>query len=80
MMDIDDDARVGRKRRRSMSDDEDYAMDDEVSGRDQSEKKKRSMTPAQLKIKSKSKVRSMSQARREGQVPKPHPTRVVPEE
>lgn len=29
MMDIDDDTRVGRKRRRSMSDDEDYDMDDE---------------------------------------------------
>jgi nucleolar GTP-binding protein len=40
----------------------------------------RSLTPAQLKITAASKVRSMSQARREGTVPKTHPTRVVPEE
>ena len=38
------------------------------------------MTPAQLKIKAQSKLRSMSKGRREGSVPQPHPTRVVPEE
>ncbi len=76
-MDIDDDERVGRKRRRSDSDSD---MEDDVDTREKSSKKTRSMTPAQLKISARSKMRSMSKGRREGSVPKPHPTRVVPEE
>ncbi len=74
----------GRKRRRS---DDDSDMEDlEESKKTPSKKtansKKmfRSMTPAQLKIHSQSKLRSMSKGRREGSVPQPHPTRVVPEE
>lgn len=57
-------------------------MDDEEDKqtRERSSKKTRSMTPAQLKISAKSRLRSMSKGRREGSVPKPHPTRVVPEE
>ena len=71
----------GRKRKRSMSDDD----DDEESKRGESKKsanskKVRSMTPAQLKIHTQSKLRSMSKGRREGSVPQPHYTRVVPEE
>ncbi|CDW88118.1 nucleolar gtp-binding protein 1 [Stylonychia lemnae] len=85
MMDVDDDKRVGRKRKRSMSMSDDYDEVDQVSGRGKSTKqssgkKMRSLTPAQLKITASSKVRSMSKARREGSVPQPHPTRVVPEE
>jgi nucleolar GTP-binding protein len=84
-MDIDDGGRVGRKRKRSMSDGEDdYDEVDQASGRGKSTQstgqKKRSMTPAQLKITARSKLRSMSKGRREGSVPQPHPTRVVPEE
>lgn len=73
-----DDERVGRKRRRSASA-SDSDMDDGET-REKSSKKTRSMTPAQLKISARSKMRSMSKGRREGSVPKPHPTRVVPEE
>ncbi len=74
MEDVD---RVGRKRRRSMSDDQ----DDQSAGKSKkSGKQVRSMTPAQLKIHAQSKLRSMSKGRREGSVPQPHPTRVVPEE
>ncbi len=69
--------RTGRKRNRSMSDDED---DDESKGHSKKSKHVRSMTPAQLKIHAQSKLRSMSKGRREGSVPQPHPTRVVPEE
>ncbi len=72
-----DDDRRGRKRRRSVSDDED--MEDDNESRGASKKSKRSMTPAQLKIRASSKVRSMSQGRREGSVPQPHPTRAAPE-
>lgn len=66
-----------------MSDDSDQY--DALSGRNKSinpatGKKLRSLTPAQLKITAQSRVRSMSKARREGSVPQPHPTRVVPEE
>lgn len=78
-MDIDDGERVGRKRRRSLSA-SDSDMEDDNDTREKSSKKTRSMTPAQLKISAKSKLRSMSKGRREGSVPKPHPTRVVPEE
>jgi nucleolar GTP-binding protein len=80
-MDVDEGR--GRKRKRSMSMSDD---DDEESKRGGSKKtagsKKmaRSMTPAQLKIHTQSKLRSMSKGRREGSVPQPHPTRVVPEE
>lgn len=75
---MEDVERVGRKRRRSMSDDD---MDGESAyAYAKSSSKKRSMTPAQLKIRSQSKVRSMTKGRREGSVPQPHPTRVVPEE
>jgi len=81
-MDVDEGQRVGRKRQRSLSRDDDYDMQDQASGRSKStlSTKKRSMTPAQLRVTASSKVRSMSQGRREGQVPKTHPTRVVPEE
>lgn len=77
-MDIDEGERVGRKRRRSYSDDEDLEMHDD--SREKSSKRTRSMSPAQLKISAKSRLRSMSKGRREGSVPQPHPTRVVPEE
>lgn len=79
MMDVDE-VRAGRKRKRSMSEDSDM-YDGEGRGKSvKSGKKLRSLTPAQLKITAQSKVRSMSKARREGSVPQPHPTRVVPEE
>ncbi len=65
--------RVGRKRRRSASSDDESMSEEE-------KKSKRSMTPAQLKIKSQSKLRSMSQGRREGTTPKRDPTKIVPEE
>ena len=69
--------RRGRKRQRSLS--SDSAMDvDEGSQR--GAKKARSLTPAQLKVRSQSKVRTMSQGRREGSVPQRHPSRMVPEE
>jgi len=79
-MDIDEGERVGRKRKRSISDDEDMDDEEDKQTRERSSKKTRSMTPAQLKISAKSRLRSMSKGRREGSVPKPHPTRVVPEE
>jgi len=75
-----DEERVGRKRRRSISS-EDEDMEEDVKSASRKESKKvRSMTPAQLKIRASSKIRSMSKGRREGSVPQPHPTRVVPEE
>jgi nucleolar GTP-binding protein len=74
------DDRRGRKRRRSVSDsDNDEDMEDDDNDRGASKKSKRSMTPAQLKIRASSKVRSMSKGRREGSVPQPHPTRAAPE-
>ena len=71
MEDVDD-VRIGRKRKRSMSDSSDQY--DALSGRNKSinpstGKKRRSLTPAQLKITAQSKVRSMSKGRREGSVP-----------
>lgn len=71
--------RAGRKRKRSMSDDEEDE-EDEKKSKSKKSKGVRSMTPAQLKIHAQSKIRSMSKGRREGSVPQPHPTRVVPEE
>ena len=69
---MEDVERVGRKRRRSFSDDE---MEEEVKGaasKKSGSKKLRSMTPAQLKIRSQSILRSKSQSRREGSVPQRH--------
>lgn len=74
---VDDDERVGRKRQRSASSDEDM---EEGKSKKSASKKRSSMTPIQLRIKSSSKLRSMSQGRREGSTPQYHPTRVVPEE
>ena len=76
------DERSGRKRRRSISasSDEDMQDGEESKSKKSKSKQMRSLTPAQLRIKSQSKVRSMSKGRREGSVPQPHPTRVVPEE
>ena len=61
-----DEDRVGRKRKRSESSDEE--MDDGETRKSHSKKTgaSRSMTPLQLKIRSQSKVRAMSQSRREG--------------
>jgi nucleolar GTP-binding protein len=72
----------GRKRKRSMSDDDEESKrgDSKKSKQTAGSKKARSMTPAQLKIHTQSKLRSMSKGRREGSVPQPHYTRVVPEE
>ena len=69
-MEIDEE-RVGRKRKRSISDDEGYSELDEGTARAKttSATKKRSMTPAQLKINARSILRSKSQNRREGSVP-----------
>jgi nucleolar GTP-binding protein len=67
----------------SMSDDEEESKRGDSKKTKQSlphSKKMRSMTPAQLKIHTQSKLRSMSKGRREGSVPQPHYTRVVPEE
>lgn len=98
MLDSDDDMDVdvntineggdrrGRKRQRSMSDDDDYMEVDQVNGRDASAPKSskgttaRSMTPAQLKVRAQSKLRSLTKGRREGSVPQRHPTRMVTEE
>lgn len=55
-------------------------MDGEESKKSKSKKGGRSLTPAQLKIKSQSKVRSMSKGRREGSVPQPNPIRASPPE
>lgn len=80
MEDVND-TRAGRKRKRSMSDDSDqYGSKQAKKGKSVKGLKGRSLTPAQLKITAQSKVRSMSKGRREGSVPQPHPTRVVPEE
>ena len=66
MKDIGDE-RVGRKRKRSLSDD-DEEMGDSVSGKGKSAKPKgRSLS--KLQIRSMSRLRSMSQGRREGSVP-----------
>jgi nucleolar GTP-binding protein len=78
-MDVDEE-RVGRKRRRSISSEDEDMEEDLKSASRKESKKVRSMTPAQLKIRASSKIRSMSNGRREGSVPQPHPTRVVPEE
>jgi nucleolar GTP-binding protein len=70
--------RVGRKRRRSLSSDESMSEEEEKPSRDSRSRK--SMTPAQLRIKSQSKVRALSQGRREGTTPRRDPTKIVPEE
>lgn len=72
-----DEERVGRKRRRSISSDE--SMDEEEKP-SRSSKSRKSMTPAQLRIKSQSKVRALSQGRREGTTPRRDPNKIVPEE
>lgn len=74
-----DNERVGRKRRRSVSASDDEDMEESKS-RKATSQKGRSLTPSQLKIRSSSKVRAMSQGRREGSVPQPHPTRASPAE
>lgn len=73
-----DDDRRGRKRRRSLSNSDDEDMEGDQRGA--SKKSKRSMTPAQLKIRASSKIRSLTQGRREGSVPQPLPYKIVPEE
>lgn len=79
--------RRGRKRQRSVSEDEDDYMEiDQVAGREASVSKKsdkgkqRALTPAQLRVRSKSKIRSMSKGRREGSVPQRNPNKMETEE